>query len=145
MLNNVCLQGRLTKEPEIKNTSNQVAYANFTIACERDFKDSNGNKTSDFINCVAWRNTATFIGSYFHKGDMIVVNGKVQTRSYDGNDGKKVYVTEILVESANFCGNSGGGNSNANANAKPTNAPTPKQAPVYQEVEESSEELPFDI
>ena len=138
MLNNVCLQGRLTKEPELRNTSNQVACASFTIACERDFKDNSGNKVSDFINCVAWRGTATFIGSYFHKGDMIIVNGRVQTRTYDDKDGKKVYVTEILVENANFGGSSSGGGNNS----KP--APVPTQAPAIPEVEEG-EELPFDI
>lgn len=137
MLNNVCLQGRLTKDPELRNTSNQVAYASFTLASERDFKDNSGNKATDFINCVAWRGTATFIGQYFHKGDMIVVNGKIQTRNYVDNNGNKVFVTEVLVENANFCGASSGGNNN-----RP--APAPRQEPVAPVIEEG-DDLPFDI
>ena len=136
MLNKVCIQGRLTKDPEVRNTSNQIAYCSFTIACERPFKDNSGQRQSDFINCVAWRNTATFIGQYFRKGDMTVVSGSIQTRSYDDNQGQKRYVTEIVVDEANFCTGK-----SENNNTQQTSQPKS----VYQEPEESDEELPFDI
>lgn len=104
MLNRICLQGRLTKDPEVRNTQNQSAVASFTVACDRPFKNDNGSYDADFINCVAWRQTATFIGRYFHKGDMIVLSGRLQTRTYDDRNGNKVFVTEVIVEEANFGG-----------------------------------------
>lgn len=131
MLNSVCLQGRLTKEPEVKHTSNQTPLANFTIACERPFKDDKGNKVSDFINIVAWRNTATFVGSYFHKGDMIIVHGRIQSRSYDGSDGKRVYVTEIIADEVSF-----GGTNNTKSNSADSDTIYP---------DEGAGELPFDV
>lgn len=134
MLNSVDIQGRLTKDPELRNTANQTAVASFTIACDRPFKDNNGNKQTDFISCVAWRNTATFIGQYFHKGDMIIAHGRIQTRSYDDNQGKKVYVTELLIEEANF----GGGQ-------KTETKPASNEQSVYGAPEAEERELPFDI
>lgn len=130
MLNRVCIQGRLTKEPEVKNTSNQTAYANFTLACDRPYKNDQGKFEADFINCTAWRQTALFIGQYFNKGDQIVVSGRLQTRSYEDNSGSKVKVTEVVVDEASFCG----GNKPA---SKPQDQ-TPPPAP-------SDEPLPFDI
>ncbi|MBR6959395.1 MAG: single-stranded DNA-binding protein, partial [Clostridiales bacterium] len=88
-MNKVVLVGRLTKDPEAKMTSSQVPFVNFTVAVDRRFKDSNGQRQADFINCVAWRQTASFISNYFHKGSRIGVIGSLQTRSYDGNDGQK--------------------------------------------------------
>ena len=101
-MNKVVLVGRLTKDPEVKMTSSQVQFVNFTIAVDRRFKDSNGQRQADFINCVAWRQTATFISSYFRKGSRIGVVGSLQSRSYDGNDGQKRYVTEVVVDEAEF-------------------------------------------
>lgn len=94
--------GRLTKEPEIRNTSSQVAVCKFTIAVDRKFKNKDGEKETDFINCVAWRQTATFISSYFHKGSKIAVVGSIQTRTFDGDDGKRQYITEVVVDEAEF-------------------------------------------
>lgn len=94
--------GNLTKDPEAKNTSSGTTFCTFTIAVKRRFKDSNGEYQSDFINCVAWKQTATFISSYFHKGSKIAVVGNIQTRSYEGNDGQKRYVTEVIVDEAEF-------------------------------------------
>ena len=104
MLNRTCLQGRLTKDVEIRNTSNQTAVASFTIACDRAFKNGQGETETDFINCVAWRQTATFLSRYFRKGDMVLLSGKLQTRSYDDRNGNKVFVTEVVVDEVNFCG-----------------------------------------
>ena len=101
-MNKVILVGRLTKDPEVKNTSSQTPFCNFTIAVDRRYKDANGQRQADFISCVAWRQTANFVGSYFHKGSKIGVVGSIQTRSYDDNNGQKRYVTEVVVEEAEF-------------------------------------------
>lgn len=100
-MNKVILVGRITKDPEIKLTANQTKYSNFTIAVDRRFKDQNGERQADFINCVAWKQTAEFINKYFHKGSRIGISGSIQTRSYE-KDGQKVFITEVLVEDAEF-------------------------------------------
>lgn len=101
-MNKVVLLGRLTKEPEVKMTASQVSFCNFTIAVDRRFKDNNGQRQADFISCVAWRQTAQFIGNYFHKGSKILVGGSIQSRSYDDANGQKRYVTEVVVDEVDF-------------------------------------------
>lgn len=101
-MNKVMLIGFLTRDPESKNTSLGNTVCSFTIAVRRRFKDANGEYQSDFINCVAWKQTATFVSSYFHKGSKIAITGSIQTRNYDDKDGKKVYVTEVVVDEAEF-------------------------------------------
>ena len=103
-MNKVSLVGRMTKEPELKLTSNQKSYCNFTLAVDRKFKDANGQRQTDFINCIAWNQTATFISKYFHKGNRIGISGSIQTRSYE-KDGNKTFVTEVLAEEAEFVEN----------------------------------------
>src|SRR5690625_2898531 len=102
MLNRVVLVGRLTKDPELKYTASGVAVANFTIACNRPFKNQQGEQEADFINCVAWRKPAENLANYMKKGGLIGVDGRIQTRSYDGQDGKRVYVTEVVAENIQF-------------------------------------------
>ena len=94
--------GRLTRDPEIKVTQSGTLVATFTLAIDRKFKDKSGERKCDFLNCVAWRNTAEFIGKYAKKGTKLIVTGEIQTRTYDDKDGKKVYVTEVVVESVEF-------------------------------------------
>ncbi len=106
MLNKVILMGRLTKDPELKYTPSNVAVTSFTIAVDRKYQ-KDGNKQVDFINIVSWRQTAEFICKYFSKGRMINVCGSLQTRTYDDKDGKKVYVTEVVADEVNFCGDKG--------------------------------------
>ena len=101
-MNKVELVGRLTKDPEIKLTTNQTQFVNFTLAVDRRFKDSNGERQADFINCVAWKERAVFVQKYFKKGNRIGVCGSIQTRSYEGNDGNKVFLTEVVVDEAEF-------------------------------------------
>lgn len=103
MLNHTTIMGRLTKDPELRRTNSGTAVASFTIACDRDFgnKDS-GEKETDFIDCVAWRQTAEFLEKYFSKGRMIVVSGRLQKRSYTDKDGNKRYATEVVAESCYF-------------------------------------------
>lgn len=99
MLNTIILQGRLTKDAEIRYTNSQKAVASFTVAVDRG-KD----KGADFINCVAWENTALFIEKYFRKGDMILIEGRLQQRNYEDKDGNKRTLYEVVVGSVNFCG-----------------------------------------
>lgn len=129
MLNKIIIQGRLTKDPEAKTTASGNVLCNFSIACERSFKNEQGKAETDFLNCVAWRGKATLVSQYFHKGDMILITGALQTRSYDDNNGRKVYVTEILVEDVNFCGyNNSKPNQAANSNQAASQIETPFDA-----------------
>lgn len=102
MINNVVLNGRLTKDPDLKYTSNGTAVASFTVAVNRDFTNQSGEREADFINCVAWRKTAETIANFTKKGALIGVVGRIQTRHYDNDEGKRVYVTEIVVDKFNF-------------------------------------------
>ena len=102
-MNKVILMGRLTKDVEMRQTPNGVSVARFTLAVNRRFAKE-GQQQADFINCVAWRQTGEFIARYFRKGSMIAVVGSIQSRSWDGQDGKKQYATEVNVEEAYFTG-----------------------------------------
>ena len=104
MLNRVILMGRITHDLEIKQTPNGVSVLSFTLAVERQFKGANGERETDFINCVAWRQQAEFIGRYFRKGRMIAIEGNLRTRTYDDKNGTKHYVTEVYVDKADFTG-----------------------------------------
>jgi single-strand DNA-binding protein len=94
--------GRLTRDPEIKTITSGTSVATFTLAIDRKYKDKSGEKKADFINCTSWRNTAEFIGKYARKGTKLIVTGEIQTRTYDDKDGKKVYVTEVVVDEVEF-------------------------------------------
>lgn len=111
-MNKAVLLGRLTRDPELKSTGNGISYASFTIAVDRRFKGKDGERQADFINCVAWRQTADFIAKYFPKGRLIAVCGSIQTRTWDDQEGKKHYITEVVVDEANFAGSNGQQNSN---------------------------------
>lgn len=142
-MNKVQLVGRLTKDPEMKLTSNQTQYCNFTIAVDRRFKDANGQRQADFINCVAWKQTAVFIQKYFHKGNRIGLVGSIQTRSYYDQNGQKRFVTEVLAEEAEFVDSS---TKNENTTAE-TNTGFVDNDPIQSEAvgESVSGVLPFDI
>ena len=98
MINTVVLVGRLTRAVDLRYTSNGTAYASFTVAVERNFKNQNGEKETDFINCVMWRKPAENLANYTKKGSLIGVEGRIQTRNYENQQGQKVYVTEVLAE-----------------------------------------------
>ena len=108
MLNRVVLVGRLTRDPDLRYTPNGVAVANFNIACNRPFKNQQGENEADFINCVVWRKTAENLANYMRKGSMIGVDGRIQTRSYENKEGNMVYVTEVVAESIQFLESRGG-------------------------------------
>ena len=103
-MNRVVLLGNLVKDIEYKQTPNGVAVATFTLAVRRRIKNAQGGYDADFINCVAWRHTADFLRKYFSKGQAVAVVGQIQTRSYEDNNGNKRYVTEVLVDEAEFAG-----------------------------------------
>lgn len=98
MINNVTLIGRLTRDAELRYTPSNIATAQFNIACNRNFKNANGEYDADFINCVMWREQAERFCNWTKKGMLVGITGRIQTRSYEGNDGKRVYVTEVVAE-----------------------------------------------
>lgn len=102
MLNRVVLVGRLTRDPELRYTPNGVAVANFTLAVNRPFTNQQGEREADFINIVVWRRQAENVANYLKKGNLAGVDGRVQTRSYENNQGQRVYVTEVMAESVQF-------------------------------------------
>jgi single-strand DNA-binding protein len=103
MLNHITLMGRLTRDPELRRTGSGVAVTSFTIACDRDFTDKqSGEKKTDFIDCVAWRQTGEFISKYFAKGRMIVVDGRLEMREWTDKEGHKRRNAEVIVENGYF-------------------------------------------
>lgn len=101
MLNKIIIMGRLTRDPEVKQTSTGVQVARFSVAVERDFKGQSGEKETDFIDCTAWRNTADFVGKYFSKGRMIAIEGRLQIRTWE-KDGEKRKAAEIVADGVYF-------------------------------------------
>lgn len=101
-MNKVCLTGRTTKDIELKYNQNNVAITSFTLAVTRKFKNQSGEYESDFINCIAYKSTAELLNKYVKKGDLLGIEGRIQTRNYEDKDGKRVYVTEVIVDSMDF-------------------------------------------
>lgn len=97
-MNSTCLVGRLTKDVDLRYTQSNVAVATFTLAVNRAFKNENGDREADFINCVMWRQQAENLANWAKKGALIGVTGRIQTRSYDNQQGQRVYVTEVVAE-----------------------------------------------
>ena len=106
MLNKAILMGRITRDPELRYTPNNVAVCTFTVAIDRRFVRQGEERQADFINVVAWRQQAEFVAKYFTKGRMINVVGSIQTRSWDDQNGTKRYATEVIADEINFCGDS---------------------------------------
>ncbi len=102
MINNTVLEGRITRDLELKFTGSGIAVLNFNIAVDRPFKNKNGERDTDFINVVAFRGTAENIVNFFNKGDGISILGRIQTRNYENNQGQRVYVTEIVADQFSF-------------------------------------------
>jgi len=114
MINRTVLVGRLTKDPELKYTSGNIAFARFTIAVNRTFAGPSGEKEADFISCIVWRKQAENLARFVKKGSLIGVEGRIQTGSYDGQDGIKKYTTDIVCDSVQFLEPKGSDNSSAN-------------------------------
>lgn len=100
-MNSVNIVGRLTKDPVLRKTGNGVSVVSFTIACDRRIK-TEGQPTADFINCISWNKLADNIVQYVHKGFLVGIEGRIQTRSYDDKKGKRIYVTEVVAEKIDF-------------------------------------------
>lgn len=141
-MNKAILSGRLTRDPELKTTQNQVEVCSFTVAVDRKFKNKDGERGTDFIPCVAWRSTAEFISRYFSKGSRIELCGSIQTRTYDDNDGKRVYVTEIAVDEVGF-GDSKSQSASGSVQPDMNVTRTEQHEPIQTLV--PPEDLPFDL
>ena len=103
MLNHITIMGRLTRDPELRRTGSGVAVASFTVAVDRDFSGRDGGeKETDFIDCVAWRQTGEFVSKYFTKGSMIVVSGRLQIRSWNDKEGNKRRTAEVVADNVYF-------------------------------------------
>lgn len=147
MLNQVAIQGRLVRDPELRRTNSGKAVASFSLACDRDFKNQQtGEKEVDFIECVAWGGTAEMVEKYFHKGQMAVATGRLQLRGWTDKNGQKRRTTEILVNSIYFCGSKESGTqaSSVADNGYSTQAyQTPAPAANFVELEDDDAQLPF--
>ena len=142
-MNRVILMGRLTADPELRQTPQGTAVTRFTIAVDRRFRKEGGQQ-ADFITCVAWRQTAEFICRFFQKGRMIAVEGQLQSRSWDSQDGKRQYATEVIIDNAYFTGsrneNSNGTNQSTGAYQTTFSAP---EAPTYSAPQSQSDDMGF--
>lgn len=145
-INKVILIGRLTADPELRQTQSGVASCRFTVAADRKFADKNtGEKQSDFITCVAWRQTAEFVSRYFNKGKMIALEGSLRTGKYQDKNHEDVthYTTEVYVDNVEFVGGKGdGGQQTQTAPTQVAPTPTAETIPAVAE-ETSNEDIPF--
>lgn len=157
-MNKVFLIGRLTRDPELRYTGNNTAVASFSIAVNRNFTNQSGEREADFINIVVWRKQAENVKNYLTQGSQVAIDGRIQTRSYDDQDGKKRYVTEVVADNVEFLGSKAssqqGGNSTS-TNSEPTpydfggNEPSTTAvdsnpfADFGSSIEISDDELPF--
>lgn len=153
MINKAILMGRLTRDPELRHTGTGTPVVSFSVAIDNGYGE---NRQTDFINCVAWNKTAEFISNYFTKGKMIIVIGRISTRSWEGQDGKKNYTTEVVVNEVSFgeSKRSSGDNSSYSAptaSAPVASTPAPQAAPQMPELEnddfspllDTDDDLPF--
>ena len=162
MLNHITIMGRLTRDPELRRTGSGIAVASFTVAVDRDFGGRDGGeKETDFIDCVAWRQTGEFVSKYFTKGRMIVVSGRLQIRSWTDKDGNKRRTAEVVADNcyfgdskrdsdggSSFGGNTYGGNSYGNYSAPSGNfggysAPAGAPASDFPVLDDDDAQLPF--
>lgn len=141
MINCINIMGRLTDTPELKVTNSGTNVTTFTVAVERQY--SKGEKQTDFINVVAWRGTAEFISKWFSKGQMIAVQGSLQTRKYQDKDGHNRTAFEVVAEQVSFCGDKKAGNSNTEQPAQqPAEQPVQTSLDIN-EWDDTGDELPF--
>ena len=133
MINRVVLVGRLTRDPDLRSTSNGRSVASFTLAVNRAFTNAQGEREADFINCVIWGKSAEVLSQYTHKGSLIGVEGRIQTRSYDNNEGQRVYVTEVVADNFQLLESRQQSQNRANEmqNAFNQASNSRNQAPVY--------------
>ena len=170
MINRTTLTGRLTRNVDLRYTQSGVAVGSFTLAVDRRFTNANGQRDADFINCVIWRKSAENFANFVHKGSLVGIDGRIQTRNYENQQGQRVYVTEVVVEnfalleprSANHNNNNGApqnnensfessnnGNNNQANNSQPSNnnggngQPADPFANSGDQIDISDDDLPF--
>ena len=138
MLNHVVIMGRMVRDPELRQLDNGTSVTSFSVAVDRNYVDKTTNeRQADFLNVVAWRQTADFVCKYFHQGDMIALEGSLQSRKYTDKDGNNRIAIEIVASNISFCGGKNGGNANT---ATTNNAPATM---VANTPSEDNDELPF--
>ena len=141
MLNKVVLMGRLTKDPELRRTGSGTAVTSFSLACDRDFKSQSGEKETDFIEVVAWKNTAEFVSKYFSKGRMSVVEGRLQIRDWTDKAGSKRTTAEVVADNVYFADSK---RSESNENQKENfNALSGRLSDDFVPISEEDGEIPF--
>ena len=147
MLNKIIIMGRLARDPELRRTQSGVSVTSFRIACDRDFKSQSGEKETDWIDVVAWRNTAEFVSKYFTKGRMAIVEGRLQTRDWTDKDGNKRTAVEVVADNVYFGDSKRDGQGGYDA---PSYAPPADRgyAPAaggnqFAEIDEEDGDLPF--
>lgn len=139
MLNHITIGGRLTKDPELRRTGNGTAVTSFSIACDRDFSNKeSGERETDFVDIVAWRNTAEFVSKYFAKGRMAIISGRLQIRDWTDKDGNKRRSAEVLAENVYF----GDSKQDVQKPAAPATAGVPVAPPMLTEID-NDDELPW--
>ncbi len=131
MLNKIFIMGRLTRDPELRRLENGTAVTRFSLAVDRDFKSQNGERSTDFIDVVAWRSTAEFVSKYFSKGRMAIVEGRLQMRDWTDKEGNKRRSAELVADNIYF------------GDSKREDAPAGNSAPTFEEIEEDGGDLPF--
>lgn len=134
-MNKVVLLGRLTRDPELRYTSSGIATASFTIAVNRNYKNAEGGYDADFIPVIVWRGLAEMLCKHLKKGARVAVSGRIQTRSYDGNDGQKRYVTEVVADDASIIDWDTGNQNNAQT--------SDGEMPQGYTLEDYNDEVPF--
>ncbi|WP_026801547.1 single-stranded DNA-binding protein [Pontibacillus halophilus] len=140
MLNRTVLVGRLTKDPDLRYTPNGVAVANFTIAVNRPF-NSQGGQDADFLNCVVWRRAAENLANFMKKGSLVGVDGRLQSRSFDNSEGKRVFVTEVVADSVQFLESKS--SNSGNGNGQVSQGPSSNQNQNHNSPNNSSSRDPF--
>ena len=124
-MNKVFLIGRLTRDPELRYTSSNLPVATFSLAVNRNFTGQSGEREADFINIVVWRKQAENVKNYLTQGSQVAIDGRIQTRTYDGEDGKKRYITEVVADNVEFLGSKGASGANGATGANAFNDVTP--------------------
>ena len=157
MINVVALMGRMTYEPELRTTPSGVSVLRFQVACDKNYQKDSQNRQADFIDCVAWRQTAEFIKRYFHKGSMIAVEGSIQTSNYTDKNGAQRKQIKVVANNVSFCGGKSGNGSQGTQTAQNEQytqggmdinpEPTPSYSSVdnsdFEEIVDDDDDLPF--
>lgn len=136
MINHVTLHGRFTDVPQLRKTNSGKSVCTFTLAVDRMKRED----PADFVNCVAWERTAEFINNYFTRGQEAAVEGRLANRQYEDRDGKKRYVTEVVIQTIDFCGPKNAARDNTGAEREPA---YPAQQQTFEELDDETGELPF--